>query len=331
MKLFNRRILPLLAALLLACAPLAAFAETEEEDIPLEDLDLTDIDVVTVETPLVSNPLPIDFSPGFAPQESGYLDEYTYKDPTIEVHIEYKDITEYGAMRGRTAGAWIVDIRIGDASQFRTAAAESFDVDNDWPFEDIAKPMNPVFACNGDYVTRLNEGFIIRQGTLFRDKLKGRRDVLAVDEDGDFHVFVAPKKGELSDTVDGKKIINAFYFGPILVENGEIPTRKMTTFTYLEEDDYYTRLAICQVGHLHYKIIATTTKMDKNKTSGLKMKDFARLCLDEGAQIAFNLDGGFSTTLYFNGGLANFQKDVNQRKLADIIYFASAWDGGTAE
>ena len=106
MKLFNRRILPLLAALLLACAPLAAFAETTEEDIPLEDLDLNDIDVVTVETPLVSNPLPIDFTPGFVPQESGYLDENTYKDPTIEVHIEYKDITEYQNQKSRTAGAW---------------------------------------------------------------------------------------------------------------------------------------------------------------------------------------------------------------------------------
>lgn len=328
MRSNHRRILLLMAALLLAaCFSLPAFAE---EDIQLGDLDLTEIEAVTVETPLVSNPLPIDFTAGFAPLESGYLDEFTYRDPTIEVHIEFKDITEYQNQRSRTAGAWIVDIRIGDASQLRTAAAESFEVNNAWPFEKIAAPLVPVVACNGDYVTRLNEGFVIRQGTLFRDKLKGKRDVLAIDEDGDFHVFVAPKKGEVSESVDGKKVINAFYFGPVLVENGEIPD-KMTSFQYLEPDKFYTRLAICQVGPLHYKIILTTNNQDSNLTSGLKIKDFARLCRDEGAQTAFNLDGGYSTTLYFNSARVNAQKNVEFRDVPDIVYFASAWDGGSAE
>lgn len=328
MNIIVRRILVLLSVLLLSAA--LSVSVLAEEEIPLEDLDLTDIEAVTIETPLVSNPLPIDFSAGFAPQETGYSDEYTYKDPTIEVHIEFRDITEYQNQKKRTAGAWIVDVRVGDASQLRTAAAESFDVNNAWPFEKIAAPLAPVVACNGDYVTRLNEGFIIRQGTLFRDKLKGRRDVLLIDEDGDFHVLVKPQKGAVSDTVDGKKIVNAFYFGPVLVENGEIP-EKMTDFTYLEPDKFYTRLALCQVGPLHYKIILTTNNQDSNLTSGLKIKDFARLCRDEGAQTAFNLDGGYSTTLYFNGQRVNAQKNVEFRDVPDIVYFASAWNGGNAE
>ena len=334
MKDMIRRILLLAAALVLAAGfSLPAFAE--EEEIPLEDLDLADIETVNLETPLVANPLPIDFTAGYEPQESGYLDEYTYQDPTIQVKIEFKDVSEYGAMKGRTTGAWIADIRIGDASQLRTAAAESFEVNNAWQFEAIARPLHPVVACNGDYVTRLNEGFILRQGILFKDKLKkkdGRdaRDVLMIDENGDFHVFVRPGKGELSETVDGKKVINAFYFGPVLVENGEVPD-KMTSFTYLEPDDWYTRLAICQVGPLHYKIILTTNKQDSNLTSGLKMKDFARLCKDEGALTAFNLDGGYSTTLFFRGERVNAQKHVNFREVPDIVYFASAWNGGDAE
>ena len=334
MKDMIRRILLLAAALVLA-AGFSLPALAEEEDIPLEDLDLADIETVNLETPLVANPLPIDFTAGYEPLESGYLDENTYQDPTIQVKIEFKDITEYQQQKSRTAGAWVVDIRIGDASQLRTAAAESFEVNNAWKFEDIARPLHPVVACNGDYVTRLNEGFILRQGILFKDKLKkkgGRdaRDVLMIDENGDFHVFKTPEKGSLSDTVDGKKVINAFYFGPILVEDGEIPDQ-LTSFTYLEPDKFFTRLAICQVGPLHYKIILTTNNQDSNLTSGLKIKDFARLCKDEGAQIAFNLDGGYSTTLFFRGERVNAQKNVNFREVPDIIYFASAWNGGDAE
>ena len=64
---------------------------------------------------------------------------------------------------------------------------------------------------------------------------------------------------------------------------------------------------------------------------GLKLEDFAQLCKDEGAQIAYNLDGGLSTSLYFQHRRINGQHKVNFRDIPDIIYFASAWNGGDGE
>ena len=280
---------------------------------------------IIVEDTLVSNPLPIDFTGGYAPQADGYKSETVYEDPTIRVSIEYKDASAYiHGYHGRDAGYWVVDILSGDASQLRTASAVSFETDYSAPVEQIAEEVNAVVAFNGDYVTRLNEGLIIRQGTTFRDKLKGKRDVLLIDEDGDFHVYHLPKKGEVGDTVDGKNVINAFYFGPILVENGEA-LKKMPDFQYLRPEKNYARLAICQVGHLHYKMILTT--MEQDYTLGLQLKDFAQLCADEGVQTAYNLDGGLSTSLYFNHQRINGQKKVNFREIPDIVYFVSAWNG----
>lgn len=277
------------------------------------------------EAPLLSRPLPIDFSGGFVPDANGYKDGVIYEDPTIRVSITYQETKEYlKGYKGRNMGYWVVDIKIGDASQLRTAAAESFTTETTLPASDIADRVNAVIAINGDYFARHNEGFAIRQGTLIRDKLKGNRDVLLIDEDGDFHAVHLPKKGTLSDTVDGKKVINAFYFGPILVENGEVP-QKLPNFTFLKPDNYYARLAICQVDTLHYKIIATT--MEQDYTLGIRLKDFATLCQREGAKIAYNLDGGLSTTLYFNNQRVNEQKRVNFRSIPDIVYFASAWNG----
>ena len=158
-----------------------------------------------------------------------------------------------------TAEAWIVDIEIGDASQLRTAAAESFDKKTMMPAEAIADRVHAVVAFNADYyISRLEDGFHIRQGTFSRDKLKKRWDVLLIDEDGDFHPVHLPDRNTLSDTVDGKKVINAFCFGPILVEDGELVVDQMKDFTFLKPDNYYSRLAICQVGPLHYKVILTT-------------------------------------------------------------------------
>ena len=274
---------------------------------------------------LISRPLPIDFSGGFAPMADGYDGDFFYQDPTIQVSITYNETKDYiEGYRGRNMGYWVADIKIGDASQLRTAAAESFSTETTLPVSDIANRVNAVVAINGDYFARHKEGFAIRQGTLVRDKLKGNRDALLIDEDGDFHVYHLPEKGSLSDTVDGKKVINAFYFGPILVENGEVP-KKLPNFTFLKPDKYYARLALCQVDRLHYKIILTT--MEQDYTLGIRLKDFAKLCQAEGAKIAYNLDGGLSTTLFFNNKRINEQKKVNFRSIPDIVYFASAWNG----
>lgn len=316
-----KSVLSLLLALLLLlpCSLPGSGASAESAEVE---------EAVLTEEALIVRPLPVDFTGGLEPQESGY-GEMTYEDPTIKVSITYKDTASYvHGHKNPTAGAWIVDVHIGHASQLRTAAAESFSTETTQPVSTMAERVKAVVAFNGDFVTRLNEGFIVRQGINYRDKLKGRRDVLIIDEDGDFHPFHLPKKGELSDTVNGKKIINAFYFGPILVENGEVP-KKLPDFQYLRPDELFARIALCQVGPLHYKVIVTTSKQN-NETFGLKLKDFAQLCKDEGAQIAYNLDGGMSTTLFFHHDRVNQMKKINFRDVPDIFYFASAWNGEEA-
>ena len=327
-------------AVLLACLlvfPCLALAE--EGEVSVENPDLSDAEEIAVENALVSNPLPIDFTGGSVPAESGYLDEFTYEDPTISVQIAYKDVrTDYDpaytasvpkSLKEKAIGVFVVDIRVGDASQLRTMANKSFTKNSADSILTIAGRVNPVVATNGDFVTRRQEGLIIRQGTVYKDKLKGVLDVLAIDEDGNFHQFFKPKKGEVSDSIDGKKILNAFYFGPILVDHGEIPD-KFTTFKYLEPDKYYCRVAICQVGTLHYKMILTTMQ-ETPSTTGLPLKVFAQICRDEGAQYAYNLDGGNSASLVFRGELVNSSNKKEPRDVPDIIYFASAWNVEDAE
>ncbi len=321
MKVNCRRMLLFLAALLLAsCFTLSAPAEEEE-------FSLDDLEEVVMENPLVSNPLPIDLTGGFPPQESGYSGETVYEDPTIRVEITYKDISHLQPYKGRNAGAWIVDIQLGDASQLRTAASYSFESDATDPPDVIADKVNAVVAFNADFITRQKNGLVFKQGVLYKDNLNGKQDVLLIDEAGDFHPVHLPKKGVISETVEGKKVLNAFCFGPVLVENGEVCTG-WKDFGYLKPQELYARMALCQVGPLHYRVILTTHL--QSYTTGLTLKAFAQLCKDEGAVTAYNLDGGESTTLYFHGVRLNRQDKVNFRPVPDIMYFASAWDGGNA-
>ena len=257
--------------------------------------------------------LPIDFTAGMVPQSDGYVTDYEYEDPTIHVKIE----------RGREQDCtfWICEVRIADASQLRTASADGFDSNMTMPGTAIARRANAVVAIDGDYFCYTGRGYIMRQGRLYLDRTTGGRDVLLVDEDGDFHIVRKANRNECKDTINGKKVINAFFFGPVLVEKGILGTE--FRYTDMAFDMPSQRMAIAQIGKLHYKIICCESP--KRGSAGMTLKQFALFCQEKGAYTAYNLDGGDSTMLIFKNQKLNDIDNPHTRDIADIIYFASAY------
>ncbi len=259
--------------------------------------------------------LPIDFSPGKTPLEDGYLGEYEYEDPTIHVKIT----------RGRENETtyFICDVRIADPSQLRTASADGFDSEMTMSGTKIAERMKSVVAINGDYFFYTKpRGYIVRQGHMYLNKVTGGRDVLLIDEDGDFHIVHKADRNDVREEINGKKVINGFFFGPVLVENGVLG--KNFKYRDMAFEYYSQRMAISQIGKLHYRIVCCESP--KRGSQGMKLEEFARFCLEKGCITAYNLDGGDSTMLYFHGEKINDVDNPNARPLADIIYFASAYD-----
>jgi len=265
--------------------------------------------------------LPVDFSPGRPVNQKYYLSDTVYEDPTIKVTVS----------TGSTEGVlwWIADIELQDASQLRTAAAEDFESNGSEFGSVLARRMNAVVAIDGDYYSYTRNGGVapvtIRQGIAYQDHWnRARQDVLVIDEDGDFHGISDPASLQGCTEIDGKKIINAFYFGPLLVNNGKIGTRN---FPYwIPDDEYSQRVAIAQTGHLKYRVIVTgpykrgsrAFLVDRWRQFVANMDDIL---------VAYNLDGGDSSVLVFNGEKINDPENDNERPLVDIIYFASAWPG----
>jgi exopolysaccharide biosynthesis protein len=54
------------------------------------------------------------------------------------------------------------------------------------------------------------------------------------------------------------------------------------------------------------------------------MTEFAQIFKDLGATTAYNLDGGGSTTMYFNGAVINSPAQGHERGTSDILYIASS-------
>ncbi len=259
--------------------------------------------------------LPVDLSPGLPVNKANYISDTEYRDPTLHVVIETgrKDNCDY----------WLARVKIGHASQLRTAAAATFDVEYAIKGQYIAKRQNAVLAIDGDYFSYYPYGIVLRQGVLYRDKLRKERDVLAIDEDGDFHIFLVPDKGEVPDVYMGKKLINAFHFGPALVVDGEIGT--LDASYWLAPELKRQRMCIAQTGPLEY--MALCCAGPQRGSEGMDLLQFAQLAKELGAVTAYNLDGGDSTMLIFNNEKVNDKENQNTRPISDIVYFASAWDG----
>ena len=276
-------------------------------------------------------PLPIDLSPGAPLRESYESDKLVYEDPTIRVERSLR--TQSDEVNREY---YIVDIVIKDASQIRTAPA-----DPSTPFlsnrlviaSAIARRVNAVFAMNGDFCGDFHghesSKYVLRQGTVYRDTIDTRLDMLLIDEDGDFHIV---KSGDglisLDKTqIDGKKVINVLQFGPALVIDGvpaddEYIESADHSPQFADPDGREDRLCLVQVGPLHYKVIATR--------NGANMALFKKLVLSlvPDCSNAYVLDGGGSLQMVFLGEWYNNvtqQTKQNVRKLSDIIYFASAW------
>ena len=198
----------------------------------------------------------------------------------------------------------------------------------------LAQRANAVVAINGDFWNSKEKrgmGYIVRQGILYQNKLANNRnwdarlmDVLLIDEDSDFIALQQPMEGKIPGLLNGKRVLNAFSFGPILVQDGEAVTNYHQSDFWLDmaADKPRQRMCICQTGPLRYLVLCCAGPYKENE--GMTLRELGALAASMGAQTAYNLDGGYSTMLYFNGRQLNESGNTSPRALMDIIYFASA-------
>ena len=317
-----KRILSLLAALVLVFAAASACAGTADIHI-------------TEESGGVFKPLPINLDGGYKlPSYKYSKDIEVYEDPTIRVERHTVDmhadwlVTTYYAI-----------IEIKDPSQIRTASADEanpFRSQAVKPAKAIAALKNAVFAVNGDYCAAFagnkSTNYIMRQGTVYSESVEPSLDMLLIDEEGDFHILTSDQDLAAVDKtqVDGKKVINAFQFGPALVIDGEpVPDEIIMnpdrSPTYAKPGAGEIRLCIAQIDKLKYLVVTCAHwGQELNRFRDMVMSIAPVRC-------AYTLDGGLSASLIFLNRKFNNVQSGSERPITDIIYFASAWDMSGAQ
>ena len=144
-------------------------------------------------------------------------------------------------------------------------------------------------------------------------------DDLAILWDGSFMPF--DEKTVSASELLGMGTMQSFGFGPTLVKNGEIAVDENTEVG-VSHPGGNPRTAICYVGEGHYLFVVADGRTDASK--GPTLLELATVLRELGAVTAYNLDGGGSATMYFNGKLVNNPctswNEIHEREVSDIVY-----------
>ena len=255
--------------------------------------------------------LPMDFSPAPAANESSYLSDTEYKDDTLHVTIE--DIEQDNSVYH------VARIQIADPSQLRTALSCDPGEKVKAVPSVIANAYNAVVAINGDSYLFRDKGYIVRQGQVLRKSGSTDLDMLLIDTAGDFHAIRKPTKASVTEALKSYDISQSIVFGPVLVMDGQAQT-VYNSYGFAAQDKS-PRSAIGQVGPLSYVLVVVDGRQEQSR--GVTHKQLAEFMAGLGCTVAFNLDGGGSSTLVFHGKVFNSLSEGSEREISDIIYFAT--------
>lgn len=236
--------------------------------------------------------------------------ENSYSDGNISITL-----TEY---REHDTAIYVADIRLSSAEYLKTALAEgSYGRNIKQTTSDMAKDNGAILAVNGDYYGARSSGYVLRNGVLYRDDPSDRQ-ALVIDAQGDLHITEEQQTD--ADDLVSQGVRQVLSFGPGLVTEGQICVDRNT-----EVDQATTsnpRTAIAQVGELHYLLVVSDGRTSRSE--GLSLYELAEFLQELGAVTAYNLDGGGSSTMWFNGAVVNepvnHGSKVSERRVSDIVY-----------
>ena len=235
-----------------------------------------------------------------------------------EYHDDQIDIV-LTTMRVENTTVYVADVQIADISLLKTALAGNTYARNLTETTSVqAANTSAILAINGDYYGAQERGYVLRNGVLYRASAQSGTDALVIGADGNFRII---NEGETSaDTLVREGAWQVLTFGPALVKDGQVTVSSSDEVGRAMTSN--PRTAIGQISEGHYLLVVSDGRT--KESTGLSLRQLAELMQSLGAQIAYNLDGGGSSTMVFQERVVNNPttngRSIRERSVSDIVY-----------
>ena len=238
----------------------------------------------------------------------------TYSDDKLSIKL--KDYTVSGT------AVHVAEVKADSASYLKTAFAQgSYGRNVTATTSDIAESVDAILAINGDYYGAQEKGYVIRNGKLYRSTASSGSEDLVIYKDGSFEII---NESEVTaEDLIAKGAVQTLSFGPALVENGKVSVDSDDEVGRAMASNPRTAIGIKSDGT--YVFVVSDGRTDESE--GLSLLQLAEFMENLGAETAYNLDGGGSSTMVFKGNIVNTPTgggigngSGSERKVSDIVY-----------
>ena len=155
-------------------------------------------------------------------------------------------------------------------------------------------------------------------------------ETLALYSDG--HGDSQPSREKGAEAYQKEGATDVFTFGPCLVRNGEL-----TEYIATANRSNNPRLAIGVAEPGHYVVVLCEGRVGKSdemkRSTGVMMKNLAKIMLDQGCTVAVNMDGGQTAVMAFMGKQINrvVKSDPKGRPQVEALAFGTSEQVGIFE
>ena len=242
-------------------------------------------------------PDPMDWRGKFAEffSETVEIGEDYYRSPDVAVQItkvtnDDKISTTY----------FIADIHIANLENFKTAfAGDSYRA---WAAESVlsaAERHGAILCMNGDYADAQNTGLLIRNSQLYLSE-QTKNDICVMYTDGSVETY-GPNDYKAEDII-ARAPYQVWKFGPALLDAEGQPLQSFNTSKEISWENPRSGFGYYEPGHYCFILV---DGRQNGYSRGLEIDRFAQLFADLGCRAAYNMDGGRSSVMSFNGAVYN--------------------------
>ena len=234
----------------------------------------------------------------------------TYSDSKSKITV-----TQY---RAYDSNIYVADVEVTDGTSILSAFANNtYGRNITDTTSDMAEENNAVLAINGDYYGARQSGYVIRNGVVYRNQGSNGEDMV-ISKDGTLS-FIS-ESDTTTDSLIQKQAWQVLSFGPVLVENGQIAVTENDEVGMAMASN--PRTAIGTVAKNHYLFVVSDGRT--SESAGSSLYELANFIKSLGATNVYNLDGGGSSTMVFQGEVVNNPttngNKISERAVSDILY-----------
>ena len=238
----------------------------------------------------------------------------TYSDSKRKITV-----TQY---RAYDSNIYVADVEVTDGTSILSAFANNtYGRNITDTTSDMAEENNAVLAINGDYYGARQSGYVIRNGVVYRNQGSNGEDMV-ISKDGSLS-FIS-ESDTTTDSLMQKQAWQVLSFGPVLVENGQVVVSENDEVGMAMASN--PRTAIGTVAKNHYLFVVSDGRT--SESAGLSLYELANFMKSLGATNVYNLDGGGSSTMVFQGEVVNNPttngNKISERAVSDILYIGKS-------